>query len=193
MYKRQVIYKLFQENDIEIPAKLAGLMLSAIISDTLLLKSPTTTETDVAVVKDLAKIADIDYETYGLAMLKAGTNLDSKSEKELIDADAKSFEMAGSTVRVAQINTVDLDDVFKRQAALEDAAKAENASDGYDLFLILATNILDSNSELLVVGGPTEPVEKAFGKTIANNRLSLPGVVSRKKQVVPQLTDAFNA
>ena len=188
-----VIYKLFKENDIEIPAKLAGLMLSAIISDTLLLKSPTTTETDVAVVKDLAKIADIDYETYGLAMLKAGTNLDSKTEKELIDADAKSFEMAGKTLRVAQINTVDLDDVFKRQAALEAAAKDENASDGYDLFLILATNILDSNSELLVVGNPTEPVEKAFGKTIANNRLSLPGVVSRKKQVVPQLTDAFNA
>jgi len=169
------------------------LMLSAIISDTLLLKSPTTTPTDVAVVKDLAKIADVDYESYGLAMLKAGTNLASKSEKELIDADAKSFEMAGKSVRVAQVNTVDLPEVFDRQAALEAAAKAENEAEGYDLFLILATNILDSNSELLVVGAPTEPVEKAFGKTIKNNRLSLPGVVSRKKQVVPQLTDAFNA
>lgn len=188
-----VIYKMFKENDVEIPAKLAGLMLSAIISDTLLLKSPTTTPTDVAVVKDLAKIADVDYESYGLAMLKAGTNLASKSEKELIDADAKSFEMAGKSVRVAQINTVDLPEVFDRQAALEAAAKAENEAEGYDLFLILATNILDSNSELLVVGAPTEPVEKAFGKTIKNNRLSLPGVVSRKKQVVPQLTDAFNA
>lgn len=147
-----VVYKLFKENKVEIPAKLAGLMLSAIISDTLLLKSPTTTPTDVAVVKDLAKIADVDYETYGLAMLKAGTNIDSKSEKELIDADAKSFEMNGSTVRVAQINTVDLDDVFKRQAALEAAAKDENKTEGYDLFLILATNILNSDSELLVVG-----------------------------------------
>ena len=188
-----VVYKLFKENKVEIPAKLAGLMLSAIISDTLLLKSPTTTPTDVAVVKDLAKIADVDYETYGLAMLKAGTNIDSKSEKELIDADAKSFEMNGSTVRVAQINTVDLDDVFKRQAALEAAAKDENKAEGYDLFLILATNILNSDSELLVVGAPTEPVEKAFGKKLANNRLNLPGVVSRKKQVVPPLTDAFNA
>lgn len=188
-----VIYKMFNEQHVEIPAKLAGLMLSAIISDTLLLKSPTTTPTDVAVVKDLAKIADVDYESYGLAMLKAGTNLASKSEKELIDADAKSFEMAGTTVRVAQINTVDLPEVFDRQAALEAAAKAENDADGYDLFLILATNILDSNSELLVVGAPTAPVEKAFGKTLKNNRLSLPGVVSRKKQVVPQLTDAFNA
>lgn len=184
-----VIYKIFKETKVEIPAKLAGLMLSAIISDTLLLKSPTTTPTDVAVVKDLAKIADIDYETYGLAMLKAGTNIDAKSEKELIDADAKTFNMGGKTVRVAQVNTVDLDDVFKRQAGLEADAKAE----GFDLFLILATNILDSNSELLVVGAPTEPVEKAFGKTLANNRLSLPGVVSRKKQVVPPLTDAFNA
>ncbi|CAM3148278.1 manganese-dependent inorganic pyrophosphatase [Lactiplantibacillus plajomi] len=188
-----VVYKLFKENKVEIPAKLAGLMLSAIISDTLLLKSPTTTPTDVAVVKDLAKIADVDYESYGLAMLKAGTNIDSKSEKELIDADAKSFDMNGSTVRVAQINTVDLDDVFKRQAALEAAAKDENKAEGYDLFLILATNILNSDSELLVVGEPTAPVEKAFGKQLANNRLSLPGVVSRKKQVVPPLTDAFNA
>ncbi|MFC6181601.1 manganese-dependent inorganic pyrophosphatase [Lactiplantibacillus daowaiensis] len=188
-----VIYKLFKENNVEIPAKLAGLMLSAIISDTLLLKSPTTTQTDVDVVKDLAKIADVDYQTYGLEMLKAGTNLASKSETELIDADAKSFELNGSTVRVAQINTVDLAEVFDRQAALEAAAKDENAANGYDLFLILATNILDSNSELLVVGGPTAPVEAAFGKKIENNRLSLPGVVSRKKQVVPQLTEAFNA
>lgn len=188
-----VIYKMFMENDVEIPAKLAGLMLSAIISDTLLLKSPTTTPTDVEVVKDLAKIADIDYKSYGLEMLKAGTNLASKSEKELLDADAKSFEMAGTTVRVAQINTVDLPEVIDRQAALEAAAKAENAAEGYGLFLILATNILDSNSELIVVGAPTEPVEKAFGQTLKNHRLSLPGVVSRKKQVVPQLTDAFNA
>ncbi|AVK63054.1 manganese-dependent inorganic pyrophosphatase [Lactobacillus sp. CBA3606] len=188
-----VIYKLFKENNVEIPAKLAGLMLSAIISDTLLLKSPTTTPTDVAVVKDLANIAKIDYEAYGLDMLKAGTNLASKSEKELIDADAKSFELNGSTVRVAQINTVDLADVLDRQVALEAAAKAENAAEGYDLFLMLATNILDSNSELIIAGAPTEPVEKAFGKKIENNRLSLPGVVSRKKQVVPPLTDAFNA
>jgi len=188
-----VIYKMFAENEVEIPAKLAGLMLSAIISDTLLLKSPTTTQTDVDVVKDLAKIAGVDYQTYGLEMLKAGTNLASKSEKELIDADAKSFELNGSTVRVAQINTVDLPEVFDRQDALEAAAKAENAAEGYDLFLILATNILDSNSELLVVGEPTAPVETAFGKKIENNRLSLPGVVSRKKQVVPPLTDAFNA
>ena len=188
-----VIYKLFQENNVEIPAKLAGLMLSAIISDTLLLKSPTTTDTDVAVVKDLAKIADVDYETYGLEMLKAGTNLASKSETELIDADAKSFELNGSTVRVAQVNTVDLAEVLDRQAAFEAAAKDENAANGYDLFLILATNILDSNSELIVVGAPTAPVEAAFGKKIENNRLNLPGVVSRKKQVVPPLTDAFNA
>lgn len=188
-----VIYKMFKENNVEIPAKLAGLMLSAIISDTLLLKSPTTTQTDVDVVKDLAKISGTDYEAYGLDMLKAGTNLASKTETELIEADAKSFNLNGSTVRVAQVNTVDLAEVFDRQAAFEAAAKVENDANGYDLFLILATNILDSNSELLVVGAPTAPVEAAFGKKIENNRISLPGVVSRKKQVVPPLTDAFNA
>lgn len=187
-----ILTQLFDQNKIEIPVKLAGLMLSAIISDTLLLKSPTTTDTDREVLHALAQITDIDVNSYGLDMLKAGTDLASKSDKDLVDGDAKSFNLGGKSVRIGQVNTVDLADVFSRQAGLEKAMETENNANGYDLFLLLATNILNSNSELLVVGEPKDVVEQAFGgKLSEQNRLSLPGVVSRKKQVVPPLTDAF--
>ena len=186
-----ILMKMFDEYKIEIPAQLAGLMLSAIISDTLLLKSPTTTDDDKAAVIALAEIADVDYKTYGLEELKAGTNLSSKSEAELIEQDAKSFEMGGKNIRIDQINTVDLDEVFARQDKLEAAMAADAKEKGYDLFLVLVTNILDSDSRLLVWGEPTDVVEKAFNTTLTNNTASLPGVVSRKKQVVPPLQDQF--
>ncbi|AYM03259.1 manganese-dependent inorganic pyrophosphatase [Levilactobacillus yiduensis] len=188
-----ILTEMFDEAKIEIPAKLAGLMLSAIISDTLLLQSPTTTDADKEAVRALAEIADIDVQSYGIAMLKAGTNLAAKSDKELIDGDAKSFDMAGKSVRIGQINTVDLNEVLDRQAGLEKEMQAEMAADGYDLFITLATNVLNSDSELIVAGEPKSAVEKAFNTKLENNRASLPGVVSRKKQVVPPLTAAFEA
>ena len=133
----------------------------------------------------------MDLNSYGLDMLKAGTNLSDKSAMELLDLDAKSFPMGGKTVRIAQVNTVDLQEVFDRQSELEAAMVAENAAKGYDLFLLIATDILESNSELLAVGAPLEVVETAFATTLSDKRAFLPGVVSRKKQVVPQLTAAF--
>ncbi|AHA05075.1 manganese-dependent inorganic pyrophosphatase [Pediococcus pentosaceus] len=187
-----ILTKLFHENNVEIPAKLAGLMLSAIVSDTLLLKSPTTTDDDRKALEELAKIANIDVETYGLETLKAGTDLSSKSELELVDGDAKSFDMGGKTIRIGQVNTVDLDDVFSREAALVKTMGEENQKNGYDMFLLLATNILSSDSRLLVVGEPKDIVEKAFNTELSDhNTADLPGVVSRKKQVVPPLMDAF--
>ncbi len=186
-----IVLKLYKENNVAVPKEIAGMMLSAIVSDTLLFKSPTCTEQDVAAAKELAEVADVDLDSYGLAMLKAGTNLADKSEAELLDLDAKSFPMADKTVRVAQVNTVDLDEVFARQDALKAAMIAENAEKGYDLFLLLVTNILNSDSELLVAGEPREKVIEAFNVQLENDRAFLPGVVSRKKQVVPQLTAAF--
>ena len=187
-----ILTKMFKEAGIEIPAKIAGLMLSAIISDTLLLKSPTTTDDDRKAVETLAKIADVNVEEYGLAMLKAGTDLSSKSELELVDGDAKSFDMGGKKVRIGQVNTVDLDDVFAREDALVKTMEDENQKNGYDMFLLLATNILTSDSRLLVVGEPKEMVEKAFDVKLSDhNTADLPGVVSRKKQVVPPLMKAF--
>lgn len=188
-----VLFEMFNEKSVEIPQKIAGLMLSAIISDTLLLKSPTTTDVDKNAVKELAKIANVDYEDYGIKMLKAGTNVDARSDEDLIDGDAKSFTMGGKSIRIDQINTVDLNDVLKRKDNLKKAMKSEAESEGYDLFLVIATNVLDSNSELIVVGEPKDAVEKAFnGKLSEEDTISLPGVVSRKKQVVPPLTDILD-
>ena len=186
-----IILKLYKENKVEVPKNIAGMMLSAIVSDTLLFKSPTCTQEDVQAAKELAEIAGVDLEGYGLEMLKAGTNLGTKSASELIDLDAKSFPMGGSNLRIAQVNTVDLAEVFARQAELESAMQEANAANGYDLFVLVVTNILDSDSEILIVGEPKENVEKAFNVTLDNNRALLKGVVSRKKQVVPQLTAAF--
>src|SRR5699024_1394525 len=185
-------YYEYKDAGIEIPAKIAGLMLSAIISDTLLLKSPTTTSADKPALEGLAKIAGLDdYEAYGLEMLKAGTDLSTKSAKDLIDGDAKSFELAGQTVRIGQVNTVDVNDVVARSDEIAAAIETELAEDGYSTFVFVVTNILDSDSDILVLGENQDKVAAAFGVTLTDGRASLPGVVSRKKQVVPPLTTAF--
>ncbi|NMB31568.1 MAG: manganese-dependent inorganic pyrophosphatase, partial [Lactobacillus sp.] len=158
-----------------------------------LLKSPTTTDEDKEAVEALAKIANVDYKEYGLAMLKAGTNISNKSEEELIDLDAKSFALNGHNVRVAQINVVDLPEALERKDAFLKAMESASNDNGYDMFMLLITNILDSDSEALVVGSneTKELFEKAFDKKLNDSEVKLPGVVSRKKQVVPPLTEAF--
>jgi len=186
-----IVLKLYKEANVSVPKEIAGIMLSAIVSDTLLFKSPTCTPEDVAAAKELAEIAAVNVESYGLDMLKAGTNLSTKSVDTLLELDAKSFPMGDKKVRIAQVNTVDIAEVLERQAEFEQVMAAENGRNGYDLFLLVITNILDSDSELLVVGEPKANVEEAFGVTLNNNRAFLPGVVSRKKQIVPQLTETF--
>lgn len=188
-----IINKLYKENNVELPKEIAGLLLSAIISDTLLLKSPTCTEEDVKAAHELAEVAGVELETYGLDMLKAGTDLSGKSAAELIALDAKEFTMGGEKVEIAQINVVNIDDVLQDQAELEAAMNHVIEEKGLSLFLLLVTDILNNNSEALALGNSSDKVEKAFGVSLENNRALLEGVVSRKKQVVTPLTDAFNA
>ncbi|KRK58867.1 inorganic diphosphatase PpaC [Limosilactobacillus antri DSM 16041] len=188
-----ILTEMFQEKHIDIPANLAGMMLSAIISDTLLLNSPTTTDHDREAVEHLAKIAGVDdYEKYGVEMLKAGADVDAKSDADIVDGDAKTFELGGTKLRIGQVNAVELDDVFKRQADLEKKMRELMDANGYQVFILIATNILNSDSELLVIGDDTAKVEQAFNhKLDDHHRMNLPGVVSRKKQVVPPLTKVF--
>ncbi|EOL44368.1 manganese-dependent inorganic pyrophosphatase [Enterococcus caccae] len=187
-----IVLKMFKENNVTIPKQIAGMMVSAIISDTLLFKSPTCTQEDIDAANELADIAEINLDGYGLDMLKAGTNLSDKSAETLLDLDAKSFPMGDKNVRIAQVNTVDLNEVLDRQAELEVAMNNANSANGYDLFVLIITNILNSDSELLVIGDSLDKVEAAFKVKLDNNRAFLNGVVSRKKQVVPQLTEAFS-
>ena len=179
-----ILYYEFKQANIVIPAEIAGLLASAIISDTLLLKSPTTTSYDQPALEALAKIAGLeDYAAYGLDLLKAGTDLSSRTDKELIDGDAKSFEMGGHQFRIGQVNTVDIDEVLSRQAGIEAAI----AEEGYEDFLFVITDILNSNSKGLYIGDAASSIEAAFDQKLDNNVIDLPGVVSRKKQVVPPL------
>lgn len=188
-----IVYRMFKENGVSVPKELAGLLLSGLISDTLLLKSPTTHASDIPVAKELAELAGVNLEEYGLEMLKAGTNLSSKTAAELIDIDAKTFELNGEAVRVAQVNTVDINDILARQEEIEVAIQEAIVTEGYSDFVLMITDIVNSNSEILALGSNMAKVESAFEFTLENNHAFLAGAVSRKKQVVPQLTESYNA
>lgn len=182
-----ILFEEFKQNNIEIEKTEAVLMASAIISDTLLLKSPTTTEHDRKALEELGKIADINIEEYGLEMLKAGTDLDDFSEEELINLDAKSLDKNGTKFVIAQINTVSIEDVLKRKEKLEAAMNKEIEEKGLSLFVLAITDILNSNSEIIALGEKADAVEKGFEKKLENNTAFLEGVVSRKKQLLPSI------
>ena len=182
-----ILYKEYKQRGLEISKEEAILMASAIISDTLLLKSPTTTNHDVKALEELEKIAGIDIKEYGLEMLKAGTDLDDFSAEELINLDAKSLDKEGTKFVIAQVNTVSIDDVLKRQEEIENEMKKAIEEKGLSLFVFAITDILNSNSEIIVLGEKSNVIEPAFGKTLENNRAFLEGVVSRKKQLLPNI------
>ena len=178
-----ILFELYNSNNIDIPAQMAGLMLSAIISDTLLLKSPTTTEKDKKALETLAKIADVDVNIYGLEMLKAGTNLDKYTEDELIRLDAKKIEKEDIKYVIAQVNTVSIPDVLKRKEKIEQEINKEILAKGLSLFVFVITDIINSNSEAIVLGDRTDAIAKSY--EVKDNIAVMPGVVSRKKQVLP--------
>ena len=187
-----ILYKMYKERGFEIKPEIAGLMISAIISDSLLFKSPTCTQEDIDAAEALKSIADVDLESYGLEMLKAGASTTDKTASELLNMDAKSFNMGDYITRIGQVNTVDIDEVFQRQEELEKAMLEVSTNEKYDLFVLLVTDIINSDSKILVVGAEKDKVGNAFNVKLDNNTAFLPGVVSRKKQVVPQITEALS-
>ncbi len=182
-----VLFEQFKQFGHEIEKKEAILMASSIISDTLLLKSPTTTEYDKKALQELGKIANINVEEYGLKMLKAGTDLDDFSAEELIDLDAKSLDKNGVKFVIAQVNTVSIEDVLKRKAELENAINEKINKDGLALFVLAITDILNSNSQIIALGEKAISVESAFERKLEDNMMFLEGVVSRKKQLLPAI------
>lgn len=186
-----IVLKMFRERDVAVSPQIAGLMVSAIISDTLLLKSPTCTPEDSAAAKELAAIAGVDLQAYGLELLKAGASLAATPVEKLIRGDAKEFAMGTAKVEIAQVNAVDVDEVLSRQEELEAAMRAVIAAKGLDLFLFVITDILNNDSIAVALGPRAAAVESAFQVALDNNRARLEGVVSRKLQVVPALTETF--
>lgn len=182
-----IIYKLYKQNDVEITKKLAGMMLSAIISDTLLFKSPTCTEEDKKIATKFAQIAEVDLTTYGTDMLKAGTDISDFTPFQVINIDSKEFSDKNAKFEISQVNAVDLDSVFSRQSELEDAIQKEIKDKNLDFYMFAATDILNANSKIIAIGNKADTVEKAFGVTLDNNTAMLDNVVSRKKQMLPNI------
>ncbi len=184
-----VLYKMYKEYDVEITKTIATLMLSAIISDTLLLKSPTCTKEDKVIAEKLAKIAEVDLKKYGKDLLKAGTDISDFTPEEVINIDSKLFEKGGKKFKIAQINTADIDDVFKNKAYFETAINNEIANENLDLYVFAATDILNSNSKIISLGNDSNIVEKAYGVTLDDHTAMLENVVSRKKQMLPKILE----
>lgn len=186
-----VLYKMFKEAGFEISEKIAIMMLSAVISDSLLFKSPTFTEEDRQVVENLKKIVSFDVEKFGLELLKAGTDLSDLTEVELINLDAKMKNSNGIRRMVGQVNTVDIDEVLKREEKIKEVAKEIIKEDDINFFMLLITDIVNANSMAIVLGDRADLAEKAFNKKLENDKMFLEGVVSRKKQVMPPIEGAF--
>ncbi|MFM5882648.1 manganese-dependent inorganic pyrophosphatase [Methanobrevibacter gottschalkii] len=184
-----ILCKLYEENNVEITKEMATLMLSAIISDTLLLKSPTTTEDDKKAVTKLSKIAEIDVEEYGLKMLKAGTDLSSFSIEEILALDAKQIDFKNVKSIINQVNTASIPDVLEMKDELEEGMNKIIEKENLDLFMLLITDIVNSNSQVIALGKNADLVEKSYDVKLEDNMVLLEGVVSRKKQVVPIMTE----
>lgn len=180
--------KKFRQSNMQIEKNEAMLMLSAIISDTLLFKSPTCAEYDKMAAEELAKIANVNIEEYGMEMLKAGTDLSDISDKGLLSLDAKEITIGNLKTIIAQVNTASIPEMMQRKEKVEEEMKKVIEEKGLDLFFFAITDIINSNTQAIVLGEKSEIVEPAYNIKLENNTVFLEGVVSRKKQIIPVLT-----
>lgn len=182
-----ILKEVYEFYGIDIPANMAGLMLGAIISDTVLFKSPTTTEADKLAAQELAKIAGIsDLETFGMELLKVKSSIEGIPAKDLLFRDFKNMEMNGNKVGIGQVELVDLSMIDSVREELASEVKKVK-EEGYHTVILMLTDIIKEGTELLYLTDNESVIEKAFG----NNTKWLDSVLSRKKQIVPPLEKAF--
>lgn len=184
-----IIYHLFHENKIDIPRDIAGLMLSGILSDTLIFKSPTATEKDIEAVKHLSKLAGIDYEQYGLEMLKAGSSFKGKTVEEIIYADFKNFNVDNKKIAVCQIFTVDPGAVHEQAKKYIDTLNNITKFNNYYLVCFLVTDIIHNGSYFYFNDSARIILESCFGIEGFKQGEYIQDCVSRKKQVIPPIVD----
>lgn len=186
-----VIYGLYKQNGVKPSKEVAGMMLSAIISDTVLFRSPTCTEEDKKAVKELAEIAGVDYEKYGMDMLKAGADISDYPAEKLAHNDTKEFEAGGKTFSCGQISVMDVEPINAKKADIMKALEDTKAEKKYEASYLMLTNILTEDTYLWFTEGAKDAAEKAFGKKAENGMIYLPKVMSRKKQVAPFLLKVY--
>jgi manganese-dependent inorganic pyrophosphatase len=184
-----LVIERFRQSGMEPSRATATMLLGAILSDTVILNSPTTTERDRSVVEYLERVLEIDATDFGREMFEETSDVSRLPAEEIISRDAKDYEAAGGrTIGIAQVETVG-SSLLDRKDELLAAMSTVRETKGYAVFALMITDILSKGSHLLAVGD-RGPLELAFGEPAADGVVSLPGVMSRKKQVAPKLLDA---
>ncbi|MBE8955239.1 MAG: putative manganese-dependent inorganic diphosphatase [Quinella sp. 2Q5] len=185
-----IVANMHWHRDIDIPPSIAGLLMSAIISDTVLFKSPTCTPYDKKTAEKLADIAGVDLKEYGLAMLRAGAGIGDKTPAEIAKNDLKEFNIGDYRIIVSQISVMDPKEILDMEDQLIAFMKENIEREGFDMHLLMATDILEEATYLLFAGSPRTLIGEAFKKDASGTHVFLPGVMSRKKQVIPPLSEA---
>ncbi|WP_061310045.1 putative manganese-dependent inorganic diphosphatase [Clostridium botulinum] len=187
-----IIANMFFENNITPSKEIAGVLASAIISDTLLFKSPTSTELDKTILDKLAKIAEIDPKSYSVEMFKAGTSLKGKTVEGLFHEDFKNFTIGGGKIGVSQVSTMDPSSFDPLKKDMLNLMESKVKKESYEGLVLVLTDLLKEGSFIYVIGPKKEIIASAFGKSLdKNSSLYAEGVLSRKKQVIPPITNAI--
>jgi len=185
-----ILYKKYKDVVVKDKA-LAGLLLGAILSDTVVFKSPTTTQEDRDVAVELARLVGIDdIQKFGIEVKKAKAAIAGKPIKDVVCADFKDFDFAGKKVGIGQTEVVDLTDVYSRASEVVNFLTDLKAKEGYEMVIFIATDIIKEGSELYFVGDKAK-IEKAFNTKAGETSVYIPGLMSRKKQVVPVVEKVF--
>jgi manganese-dependent inorganic pyrophosphatase len=184
-----IVAERFRDFEMDPPLPMAGLLLAAVLSDTLLLKSPTATDSDREIVEWLSGLVDVDPVEFALEMFRARSSGAAFSPEDTVTRDLKEYRIRDARVAIGQVETVDADEVLAHREALTAYMESLARLRGYDTLVLMVTDVVREGSELLVVGR-ARPVEKAFGVSFAGGSAWFDGVLSRKKQVAPQLVDS---
>jgi len=188
-----IIASIFFENGIRPSKKIAGILCGAIISDTLLFKSPTSTNVDKIMLKRLSEIAGIDPDKFAKDMFKAGTSLSGRTADEIFHQDFKVFTLNNLKVGISQVGTMDFEGFAPMKPEMLTLMEKKAAENNYDILLLLLTDIIKGGSEVLVAGEEKEVIARAFNCKLIDNCAYLPGILSRKKQVIPPISAALTA
>lgn len=187
-----IVYFIYKENNVEIPKEIAGIMLSGLLSDTLCLQSPTTTEIDKKVAEDLSLIAGVDYEKYALDMFKAGTSLEGLTKEEVIKSDFKSFPIGDEKMAIGQVFTLDVDRIFDELDTYIKKLEEINNKEGYKFIIIAITDILKNGSYLIFTENAKSVLESIYKLDDIKQGYYVDGLVSRKKQILPAILSELN-
>ena len=187
-----IIFDLYKSNSIAVDKKMAGLMLTAVLVDTVITKSPTCTARDKETIVELAELAGVEnWQELGMEIFKVRASVSELSDEEVIKSDFKDFEMKVGKIGIGQVETADLSDFANREDSILEKLKEIKKSGNYHTTILFITDIINEGSQFLVITDDEAGFAKAFGKELKNSKAYLEGIMSRKKQVIPKLQEIF--